>query len=75
LGLNGLGSLSALWNLYGSNAYLTALVAIGMIVIGLPEAAALRDRVTPTQMFFLGIFSLIALLHLDRAIDFVYANF
>jgi alginate O-acetyltransferase complex protein AlgI len=75
LGLHGVGSISAVLDGFGTAAVLVGLIALAAVLTGLTEAANLPRIRHPLYAALIGGLAVLAILHLDQVIDFLYVQF
>jgi alginate O-acetyltransferase complex protein AlgI len=75
-GLNGIGSLNQIKNLYNGDTMLIFLVAASITLSGMTEAANLPKIRRPEYAFLFGVLAVLSILHIgESAVEFVYVQF
>lgn len=74
-GLHGIGSARMLLESYPPYILVILLIAIGITVLGLTEAASLPRIKNPVYLFLFGVLVVLCILRIDQARNFLYAQF
>ncbi len=75
VGLNGIGRLGQLTQIYGFDVLLTALIAIFITATGLVEAANMPMIKRPIYLFGCGVLVVLCLIQLGEVQQFLYVQF
>ena len=74
-GFNGMGSFQNISVLYGTQTIFVMLMVVLIISTGLTEAANLKIPRHPVAAFLFGVVTVLSILHLGKAVQFVYVQF
>jgi alginate O-acetyltransferase complex protein AlgI len=74
-GLHGIGSLEQLTSIYGTLSTVTLVLALILTILGHVEAANIPTHNQPVYAFAWGVLTVLCLIHLGTASEFIYIQF